>query len=434
MISVRVRRFFGLPAVTALSAALLFGQARPPGGTPAPSPSPNPSPGSGAGNTGNNLPGPSNNRLPGNQFPGQPGQPDQNQTPNFQRPIFLQGRVMLDDGLPPPELVLVERVCNGIARPEGYTDSKGRFNFELGQNNRILADASTDATSFDRGSSSLSRNTRLPGAPSGFPERELMNCELRASLPGYRSDIVQLAGRRVLDNPDVGTIILHHLANVEGYTVSATSALAPKDARKAFDKAQDQIRKKKWSDAKANLEKAVAAYPKYAAAWYDLGRAWESENNAEEARKAYGEALKADSKFLKPYLPLAGLAVRDKKWGDVADITSRLTSLDPYDYPQAYFYNAVANFNLRKLDAAEKSAREAVKADTGHTIPKANHLLGVILANKQDYAGAAENMKAYLTLAPDAKDGELVRKQLADVEKSLAAKAGGSAPAPQQQR
>jgi tetratricopeptide (TPR) repeat protein len=237
----------------------------------------------------------------------------------------------------------------------------------------------------------------------------------------------------MLDNPDVGIIILHRLANVEGYTVSATSALAPKDAKKAYDKAGDQIKKNKWSDAKANLEKAVAEYPKYAAAWYELGQAWENENNVDEARKAYGEALNADSKFVKPYLPLAGLAMREKKWQDAIDITSRLNKLDPYDYPRAYYYSAIANLNLQKLDEAEKSAREAVRVDTGHTIPKANHVLGVILANKQDYAGAAESMRAYLALSPDGKDSEFVRKQLADIEKSLAAKAGTPAPAQQQQ-
>jgi tetratricopeptide (TPR) repeat protein len=427
MISVPVRRILGFSAVTALSVSILLGQARPPGGGGS-----NPGGGPGGSNTGN-IPGNTNNRLPTSPLPGQQGQ---GQNPTFQRPIFIQGKVMLDDGTPPPELVMVERLCNGVARPEGYTDAKGRFSFELGRNNQMLADASTNSTGdfgSIRNAGGSTSTTGTSGATRGISERDLMGCELRANLAGYRSDIVNLGGRRVLDSPDVGTIILHRLANVEGYTVSATSAMAPKEARKAYDKAQDQIKKNKWTDAKTSLEKAVAGYPKYAAAWYELGRAWENENNVDEARKSYGEALNADSKFVKPYLPLAGLAMRDKKWQDVVDITSRLNKLDPYDYPRAYYYSAVANFNLQKLDEAEKSAREAVKLDTDHTVPKANHVLGVILANKQDYAGAAESMKAYLLLSPDGKDNEFVRKQLADIERSLAAKAGTPAPPPQQQ-
>jgi regulator of sirC expression with transglutaminase-like and TPR domain len=43
-----------------------------------------------------------------------------------------------------------------------------------------------------------------------------------------------------------------------------------------------------------------------------------------------------------------------------------------------------------------------------------------VLAQKQDFNGAAENMKLYLKLAPNAPDAENVRKQLAEVEGNLA--------------
>ena len=56
-------------------------------------------------------------------------------------------------------------------------------------------------------------------------------------------------------------------------------------------------------------------------------------------------------------------------------------------------------------------------------IPKLEHLLGVILANKADYAGAAEHMKNYIERAPDAADIETVRKQLVEIEKLVAGRA-----------
>ena len=40
----------------------------------------------------------------------------------------------MDDGTAPPDSVVIERNCNGYARNEGYTDSKGNFSFQLGQN------------------------------------------------------------------------------------------------------------------------------------------------------------------------------------------------------------------------------------------------------------------------------------------------------------
>ncbi|MEK7754280.1 MAG: tetratricopeptide repeat protein, partial [Acidobacteriota bacterium] len=353
--------------------------------SPQPGPSPSPSPGPSPGQPSTPSPG---NRNPQQQQQ-QPAWDDQSrsQMPEMRRPIFLSGKVVLDDGTPPPDSVVIERVCNGIARPEAYTDSKGRFSFQLGQNMNVMPDASVGSAADSGGFGGNSRNQA--GGGSGLSERDLMGCELRANLPGFRSEVVNLAGRRVMDNPDVGTIILKRLANVEGMTISATTALAPKDARKSFDKAKENVKKQKWAEARKELEKAVTVYPKYAAAWHQLGLIHEKNNDLENARKAYTEALSADAKFISPYMQLAQMAVKEAKWQDVADTTSRVVKLNPFNFPQAYFYNAVANFNLQKMDAAEASAREALKIDSEHRIAKTSHLLGVILAQKNDYAGAA---------------------------------------------
>jgi hypothetical protein len=79
---------------------------------------------------------------PGGNIPTQPGIDPRQQFPEIPRPIFISGKVMLEDGTPPPETVVIERVCGGIARPEDYTDSKGRFSFEVGRNQGMFNDAS----------------------------------------------------------------------------------------------------------------------------------------------------------------------------------------------------------------------------------------------------------------------------------------------------
>ena len=76
---------------------------------------------------------------------------------------------------------------------------------------------------------------------------------------------------------------------------------------------------------------------------------------------------------------------------------------------------------MRRFDAAEKSALEAERLDTRHQFPKNSHLLGMVLAMKKDYAGAAERFKTYLKFAPTADDVAKVRQQLAEVEKITAA-------------
>jgi tetratricopeptide (TPR) repeat protein len=337
----------------------------------------------------------------------------------MQRPIFLSGKVVMDDGTPPPEPVLIERVCHGQPRPEGYTDTKGRFYFQLGANMNVLPDASVSSSSDQFGGMGGPRMGTMGGNPNQrvITERDLNGCELRAALPGFRSEFVNLSGRRMMDNPDVGTIVLRRLANVQGLTISATTAMAPKDAKKAFEKGKKALDKKKFEEAERELAKAVQLYPKYALAWHHLGVTHEQQKKVEDARKAYGQALEADAKFVSPYMQLAGMAAQENKWQDVADITSRLISLNPYDFPNAFFYNSVANLNLRNLDEAEKSAREALKLDPQHRNPKVNHVLGVILANKSNYTEAAAEMRNYLQFAPKASDADAVRKQLAEIER-----------------
>jgi len=361
-------------------------------------------------------------------MPGTPGSvssPSSPNSPNFGStapgsigsgrtgPMLLTGKVVLNDGNVPSEPVRIERVCNdrsgGRPHPEGFTDLKGRFSITLGQEQDIMADASETQS---RG--------QMPGNNplTGISQAELMNCELRAVLPGFRSDSISLATRRYLDNPDVGTIVLHRMANVEGLTVSATSALAPKDARKAYEKGLEDARKSKPDDAQKQFEKAVAEYPKYASAWFQLGVLDEQRGQPEEARKAYMQSIAADSNYINPYERLYLLDAKQEKWKDVAATSDRVLHLNPYDFPGAFYFNAVANFELGNLDAAEKSGREAVKLDKTNQNPRTNYVLGIILAKKGEFAPAAECLRAYLQAAPAAKDADTVRQQIAELEKS----------------
>src|SRR5436309_956540 len=78
--------------------------------------------GAGTGNIGRGTPG----NIPGNNYPNSP-----NNIPTVQRPIFLSGKVMFDDGSQPNMDIRIERVCSGTPHLEGHTDSKGRFSFQV---------------------------------------------------------------------------------------------------------------------------------------------------------------------------------------------------------------------------------------------------------------------------------------------------------------
>jgi tetratricopeptide (TPR) repeat protein len=346
--------------------------------------------------------------------------------PTLGRPINLTGRVMMDDGSELPTNIAIERVCGALPHIEGHTDSKGYFSIQLGGPNvDALQDASTSTfDDFGRPGAGLNAggvpNAGGFGNSGGISARDLANCELRASSAGYQSQLVRLAGRTSFDNPEVGTILLHRIAATEGSTVSATTLQAPKNAKKALQKGLELEKKKKLDEARASFEQAVQEYPKYAQAWFELGRLQAAQGQGEGARRSFDAAIQADAKFVPPYVEISVLELQAQRWQEMADITGKAVKLDPFDYPQAFFLNAVANYNLNHLETAEQSARRAQTLDTQHRIPQASHLLGVILADRHDYAGAAEQMRNYLKLAPQAKDAATARSQLEAFEKELA--------------
>jgi TolA-binding protein len=342
------------------------------------------------------------------------------------RPIYISGKVAIEDGSPPPENVTIERVCSGISKAVAYTNAKGHFSFQWGNLNMIVADAS-DAGSGPTGTANSGGFGGLQStggtnvlATDPFGSR-MMNCGLRASAAGFTSSTVNLFNRRPGDNPDIGVLVLRRIGGVEGVSVSVTSMMAPKIAKKAYQDGLHTALKGKYADAARDFEKAIAAYPRYADAWAKLGEMRTKQGAGEPARTAFLKAIECDPKLVQPYVELGLLAAKDAKWEEAATYLDRAVALDPVDFPQVWYTDAVANYNLKRYEAAEKSARAALKLDPRRANPRSGYLLGLVLAEKRDYAGAREQLSAYVKLSPNAPDVSQAKVQLGEFEKLRAA-------------
>jgi tetratricopeptide (TPR) repeat protein len=332
-------------------------------------------------------------------------------------PIFLTGRVLLDDGSPPPEAVKIERVCGGSSQAIGFTDSQGNFTAQIGGQDQVFQDASESDSGHSLATAlGTGQPPALAGAQQNSMDRRLTDCDLRAKLTGFRSQLVSLTGRRAMDSPDVGIILLHRDETPGGHTVSTNSLAVPKDARKAFDKGKDAARKGKPDEAYQSYQKAVSLYRDYAVAWCELGKFEAANGRYEQSALSFRESVRADAKFTEGYMQLAVLAAHGKQWQEMVDMTDQVIKLDAFDYPQAFLLNAVGQYNMRHNDLAEASALRAERLDTRHQFPQVEHLEGAILLARQDVKGAAEHFRAYLTLAPQAPDAAEVRAQLAKLE------------------
>jgi tetratricopeptide (TPR) repeat protein len=197
-------------------------------------------------------------------------------------------------------------------------------------------------------------------------------------------------------------------------TVSLTTLAAPEDAKKAFQKGVDAMAGKKWAAARMEFERAVAAYPDYTPAWDALGEVLVEQSQPQPARQAFERAVKSDPKFAPAWAQLARLAADEGRMQDSLDAAERALQLDSTGFPAVYVSQASAYLALQRLDAAERSARRAIELDTFHEIPRAERVLGSVLAAKGDPKGAVEHWKKYLQMSPKADDAAEVRKRIAD--------------------
>jgi tetratricopeptide (TPR) repeat protein len=252
----------------------------------------------------------------------------------------------------------------------------------------------------------------------GAPTRLSPGCSVAAHLVGYASTSLVVMSETV---NDLGTIILRKQGNVEGTTVSLTTANAPKDAQKAYEKAMKALEKKKSDEARPLLEAATKSYPQYAVAWFELGRIYQEAGDLAKAQQSYEQAIAADPKYIKPFIQVSTIFYKQAKWKELAAVTAQTIKLNPVEYTSAYVYNALSNLNLGDSKAAEASARQAVKIDTNHAYPLAELFLGLSLADQGNVKEAADHLRSYLQLQPNAPNAEAVKKQLAAWEQATAA-------------
>ena len=370
--------------------------------------------------SGSPSPPPSKPTQPATINPVQPNQPVQQQDVV----LFLHGRIATNDGTSLPNDALVERICNNRVRQQVYVSPGGDFSMQLGTRFDSFVDASGEPTSQD----AFARRAMT----EGIPRRDLVNCEVKATVAGFRSNSVNLVELTPSGSAiDVGAIVVERTTKVKGATISAIPYKAPPLAQKAYEKGLEAESNGKLAEARKYFEQALNVYPRFASAWFQLGRILEKDNQVEPARAAYTKASSIDTKFAPPRLSLASMAFKAGNWTEVlqltgyiidhdllnhGDIAGDLLDLDEVNPAEAYFYNAVANFKLDKIEEAQKSALKAEHVDLRTNFPQLHLLLGEIFVRTKNYTSAILELQTYLKLAPHPKDADLVREQLAKLE------------------
>ena len=248
--------------------------------------------------------------------------------------------------------------------------------YASGDYNLVLDDDSAQArdiaTPRDRSGGRSVPFSGMAAQPPGGEDMgrfDLSGCELRAALPGHRSNLIALGPRRRLDKPVVAQLVLQRLADGVGPVFTPNTLAAPRQARDALVEAWTQLQKAK-----------------------------------PDHRRAVGE------------IELATMEAQQERWRESATLIARVQQLNP-DIPYANYLSASAHFHLGQMDVAEESALAVYDTPDLERYPLIYYILGAIQAQRGDSATAVARFRQFPCLKPDPATAAAVRDVLADWER-----------------
>ena len=206
------------------------------------------------------------------------------------------------------------------------------------------------------------------------------------------------------------------LSQIRGATVSVVRLQVPDKARSEFEKACGDFHKKKLAEAEQHVRSAIEKYSNYVAAWVMLGEVLAAQQESDKAHEACSHANTTDPTYLPPYICLAELDARSGQWEELLSVTKTALGLNPVSDVYAYFYRAMAFFNLNQLPEAEKSALQAEGMDTEHKQATVHYLLAQIYGAKGDVAAATAEIRQFLKLNQDKQKTDEAKQYLAKLQ------------------
>ena len=326
------------------------------------------------------------NAQPEMKYPGGIVHPQPQETLPFDVRLSLTGRVMLDDRQVPPEPVPVEFSCHGDNRA-ALTDTKGKFTIPITTQRAAKTDVIT---------------TPL----------KLEGCQVQIRIPGFEELIVPLTEPHRASDLMLGDLTLKAAAHTGGAEFSETARSAPPKARASYVRGVELVNSAQYADALAALDKALAAFPNFASALQLKGVVLERTGKLGAAREAYQQAAAADPSYSKPLVQLAQMAADDQNAAETARWAAMANKLAPGAYPGMYLLEGSSYFDLNRYDDAGKAAQAGIDADPKFVYPSLRKLMGEVLYQKRNYAGALELFEWYLKAAPEATDIDGVQERV----------------------
>jgi tetratricopeptide (TPR) repeat protein len=201
-------------------------------------------------------------------------------------------------------------------------------------------------------------------------------------------------------------------------TVSVAEYKVPQKARDALHKAEIALAKNRLDDANKELAKALQIYPQYAPALTLHGVLALDHNQTQTAVNDFDQAIHSDPSFALAYTGMAAAMNQLEKFEDAIRSAGRAVALAPnawqsyFELGKAYMGKQDYRSALTQLDKAQQFL--------AHDFAPLHLIRAHAMIALQEYAGAAGELQAFLTLAPQDPSAGRARETLDKVKAVMA--------------
>jgi len=224
---------------------------------------------------------------------------------------------------------------------------------------------------------------------------------LIVTAPGYETheEVIQSSvGLRLR----VCNIALKPLPKDSGQATAAgprSDSLAPKQAKKDYDKALKELAARHLDKAKGHLESAVKAYPCYARAQAHLATILEARHEPAGAEAALRKAIECDPDYLSSYTLLGQFLNGQKRFAESVPVLEAGERRSPSSWALCYELG-IAYFGIEEYAKAE-SEYQKVSEFSPSPPPDLPLRLADVHIKERAYDKAYAEMKQYLAAQPN---------------------------------
>lgn len=182
----------------------------------------------------------------------------------------------------------------------------------------------------------------------------------------------------------------------------------PEDAKKAYEKAIDDLNNKKQKSAITELQRALNIFPDYFLALEALGREYINQNEYEKAGNIFGRAVKINSKSVFSWYGLSYINYALKKFDAAVEAGAQTITLNK-TFPDAFIVLGQSLRALKRYHEAEESFLSAKKITSNN--PNVHWNLALLYAhNLNRYNDAANELELFLKADPKNPNAENIKK------------------------